>query len=118
MQAKIDVDGPTVVARVEGKQIEADSAAQLYQQIQAALPPQGGARVAIDLSNVDFLDSSGLGSLVSLLKEVRPTGDVVLYGAKSSVVEILRLTHLDAVFHVAPDRSAAVQHLGQASNPA
>jgi anti-sigma B factor antagonist len=112
--ANIEVDGATVVAQVGEKQIGEGDAEGLRAQISAALPTEG-ARVAIDLSLVDFLDSSGLGSLVSLLKEVRPTGDVVLYGVKSSVVEILRLTHLDAVFHCAPNRHEALRHLTRAS---
>jgi len=112
--ASIEVDGATVVARVEETQLATDAAAELHASIEAALPREG-ARVAIDLSNVEYLDSSALASLVRLLKDVRPSGDVVLYGARDGVAEILRITHLDAVFHCAPSRDEALRHLTQAS---
>jgi anti-sigma B factor antagonist len=53
------------------------------------------------------MDSSGLGALVSLLKAVRPSGELVLFGLKPSVQEILRLTHLDSVFVAAASEEAA-----------
>jgi anti-sigma B factor antagonist len=115
--ATFDVDGATMIAHLEEAQIGAVQGAELRARVRAALPAEG-ARIAIDLSRVEFLDSSGLGALVSLLKEVRPTGDVVLYGAKPSVAEILRLTHLDAVFHCARGRDEALRHLAQASTAA
>jgi anti-sigma B factor antagonist len=115
--ATIDVDGATMIAHLEEAQIGATEGAELRERILAELPAEG-ARIAIDLSRVDFLDSSGLGSLVSLLKEVRPTGDVVLYGAKPTVTDILRLTHLDSVFHCAPGRDQALRHLAGASRSA
>ena len=117
MPATIDVEGATLIARPEEAQIGAAQGAELRALILADLPAEG-ARIAIDLSRVDFLDSSGLGSLVSLLKEVRPTGDVVLYGAKPSVAEILRLTRLDAVFYCASGQDQALRHLARASGPA
>jgi anti-sigma B factor antagonist len=70
--------------------------------------PRHGARIALDLTRVDFLDSSGLGALVGLLKTVRPTGELILFGLKPSVQEILRLTHLDSVFVSAPNEEAAL----------
>jgi anti-sigma B factor antagonist len=117
LPATIDVHGAAMVAHLEESLIGAAEAQELRERVRAALPAEG-ARVAIDLSRVDFLDSSGLGSLVSLLREVRPTGDVVLYGANASVAEILRLTHLDQVFHCARDLDGALRHLGRASGPA
>lgn len=117
MPANIEVDGTTVLVRVETERIEAETGQELRARTVAALPREG-ARVAIDLSRVKFLDSSGLGVLVSLLKEVRPTGDVVLCGAQPGVAQVLRMTHLDAVFHCARDRAEAVEHLTRASAPA
>ena len=52
----------------------------------------------IGLNKVDFMDSLGFGVLVSLLKVVCLSGDLVFYGLCLSVVEILSLIYLDVVF--------------------
>jgi anti-sigma B factor antagonist len=106
----IETQGPILVARVEDTQLGADSADEFKARILAELPTERG-RIAINLSKVDFVDSSGLGALVSLLKAVRPGGELVLCGIRSSVQEILRLTHLDSVFHCKADEKSAVSSL-------
>lgn len=110
VQVTSEAKGPAVVLRVEETQILADRADTFRRCLLAAVPPVGG-RVAVDLRKVDFLDSSGLGALVSLLKAVRPEGELVLFGVRASVREILRLTHLDAVFPCEEDEAKALATL-------
>jgi anti-sigma B factor antagonist len=107
MNLSMERKGDVLVARLDETQVGADLADELRNRIQAELPETGG-QLAVDLSKVDFMDSSGLGALVSLLKAVRPAGDLVLFGMRPSVIEILRLTHLDAVFSCAAEESGAV----------
>jgi anti-anti-sigma factor len=58
----------------------------------------GSARIAIDLSNVDFVDSSGLGALVSGLKTARQAGgDLRIAGVNDQVRLVLSLTNLERV---------------------
>ena len=61
---------------------------------------RGGARsLVVDLSQVDFLDSTGLGELVGALKRLRTAGGVlVLVCPKESLLKIFRITALDQVF--------------------
>jgi anti-sigma B factor antagonist len=106
MKIAIETKGAVMLVRVQANQVGADTADQFRTQILKDLPREG-ARVALDLTLVEFMDSSGLGALVSLLKAVRPTGELVLFGLKPSVQEILRLTHLDSVFVAAPNEDAA-----------
>jgi len=107
--------GEILLARVDELQIGAEIADEFKARIRAKLPESG--RVAIDLSKVDFVDSSGLGALVSLLKIVRPEGELCLFGIRPSVQEILRLTHLDAVFGHEKTEEAAMARLAQALTP-
>jgi anti-sigma B factor antagonist len=117
MNLKMETKEGVVVARIDEIQVGADVADELRSRIQAELPASG-AQLAIDLSKVDFMDSSGLGVLVSLLKAVRPSGDLVLFSLRPSVAEILRLTHLDAVFHCEQEEAAAVARLSAGSSAA
>ncbi len=107
MQIAIETKGAILMIRVQESQIGADSADAFRAKVHAAIPKEG-ARVALDLRRVEFMDSSGLGALVSLLKAVRPNGELVLFGLKPGVQEILRLTHLDTVFVSAVTEDAAL----------
>lgn len=61
---------------------------------------QGGVdHLALDLTKVDFMDSSSLGSLVACLKRLREReGRLVLIGVTGSPKKVLGLTGLDRVF--------------------
>lgn len=57
--------------------------------------------VVLDLSNVMYVDSGGLGAMVGLLTSVRAAGgDLKLAGLTERVQRVLKTTHLDKVFHV------------------
>jgi anti-sigma B factor antagonist len=58
-----------------------------------------GARlIVVDLSSTDFVDSSGLGALVSCLKSARQAGgDLRLVAPTEQVTMVLRMTNLDRI---------------------
>ncbi len=78
MNVILETKEGVILARVDETQIGAETADEFKGKILEKLPAENG-RLAIDLSKVDFMDSSGLGSLVSLLKTVRPGGELVLF---------------------------------------
>jgi anti-sigma B factor antagonist len=70
---------------------------------------EGNVKIVVDLSSVAFIDSSGLGALVSALKRVRPSGgDVRICGASKEVETIFELTRLTKVFRMFGDRQTAL----------
>ena len=65
------------------------------------LVEQGARRLVVDLSGLGFIDSSGLGALVTALKTARAVGgDVRLCCLKPQVRSIFQLTRLDKVFTI------------------
>lgn len=68
----------------------------------------GRTMVIVDLSGVDFIDSSGLGALVAGLKTARTAGgDLRLAAAPQQVLSVLRLTNLDRVLKLHESVDAA-----------
>lgn len=62
---------------------------------------QGHQRIAIDLSDVDFMDSTGLGVLIGALKRLRESdGSLVLAGIKPAVARVFEITGLDRIFTI------------------
>lgn len=58
-------------------------------------------RIIIDLSSVDFIDSAGLGHLVSCLKVcMHNSGDLLLAGPNDPIKDLLRITKLKDIFKV------------------
>ena len=71
----------------------------------------GGAQnVVIDLSGVDFIDSTGLGVLMGAAKRVRiGGGDIRLVVMGSRLADLIELTRLDRVLDVFGSISAATE---------
>lgn len=91
-------DGPggVVVLRPAGR-LNMVAAPAMREAI-ASVVNGGKARVAVDLSGVDFIDSSGLGALISGLKSTRQAGgDLRIAGANDQVKLVLSLTNLERV---------------------
>lgn len=73
------------------------SAPRLREAVAAAIAG-GRPRIVVDLSSIDFMDSSGLGALVGCLKTARQAGGDVRICTPSSQVEmVLQLSNLDRI---------------------
>jgi anti-sigma B factor antagonist len=68
--------------------------------------------VVLDLSRVDFLDSSGLGALVAVWKMCAGNRRLELYGITPNVGRVFRLTRMDAVFTVIDTPPAGFREAG------
>jgi anti-anti-sigma factor len=93
-----------VVIRPEGR-LNMVAAPQLRNELHSQVYA-GHARLAIDLSATDFIDSSGLGVLISGLKVARQAGgDLRIAAPTVQVTTVLELTNLDRVLrtHASPD---------------
>ena len=81
-------------------ELVAANAAQVRDEIRAALPATT-LYLDLDLSALTFLDSSGLGTLISLHKTLRSrNGTVRLFKPAANVQQILELTRLHRVFEI------------------
>jgi anti-sigma B factor antagonist len=105
----IDLRGDQVVVRLAGE-LDVASAPRLRQGVLDTLNPpaadgnrngNGGRTVVLELGEVDFVDSTGLGVMVGLLKRLRADGgELVLRGVQPATTKVLEMTGLDRVFEV------------------
>jgi len=81
--------------------LDAAAAPDLLARLTGAIA-EGQTHFAVDLAAVSFVDSTGLGALVSGLKAARRAqGDLRLIAPGPQVQRLLRLTTLDRVFVIA-----------------
>lgn len=64
-------------------------------------------RVLLDLDKVQFIDSTGIGVFVSLLKMMGPGGRVAVTGANDGVRRLFHMTRLDTLFRLCDDKGQA-----------
>lgn len=70
--------------------------------------------VVIDLEEVEFIDSSGLGSLVSSYRNINQVGgDVKLASPSPQARELLELTRMDKLFDIYESPSKAAESFGK-----
>ena len=88
-----------IIERVLESRLDASSAPALKKRI-STLISSGHRRIALDLSAVEFIDSSGLSAIVSALRLIPGGGELVLIGLRSTVLSMFKLTRLDRVFRI------------------
>lgn len=89
-------------------QIDLGSSPALRKTLMDSL--KGTERVAVNLIAVKYIDSSGIASLLEVLKEARRSNKrFVLFGLTAAVLQVLELTRLTGVFEI---RETEEQALG------
>lgn len=98
--------GVTVI-RVEG-QLVVGNRQELKGLIQEGLEA-GERKFLVDCSGTPYIDSSGLGALVTISKKVRESGgELRLAGLNSDLQSLFELTKLDTLFVIAPSVADAL----------
>jgi len=110
MEIKVNDDSRFVVFSVKGR-LDFASSTQLKEEILKFIR-QGRTTSILNLAQVDFINSSGLGTLVSILKEVRLVrGRLVLSNLATYVQEIFDITQLSHIFEIFASEAEAREAL-------
>lgn len=99
MRLHVERRGDELLIRVEEARLDAAVSTAFKDQMRQAMA-ETGAVVVLDLSRVDFMDSSGLGALIAVLKAMPHGRRLELQGLRPNVERVLRLTRMDSVFAI------------------
>lgn len=108
-----DFNGARLVTVCEDR-IDAVCAIQFKDEMRK-LTDGGPNRVVLDMSQVQFLDSSGLGAVVAVLKAKKSEQSLELASLQPAVHKVFRLTRMDTVFSIHDDATAAIESVANAS---
>jgi anti-sigma B factor antagonist len=109
MKFNVASQGPVSVITLQGSLMGGPDAAGLNSQLHDLLA--GGKKdVVIDLSGVEFMNSSGLGMLIGGASTVKNAGGrLTLAHASEKILTLIKITKLSPVFEHYPTVAAAVQ---------
>ena len=109
-----EVDGVSVVG-LNGRIVLGEESARLRELVNELLK-NGHKKILFNLVDVQYIDSSGLGSLVSAFTSVRRQGgDLKLLHLTSKVHDVLQITKLYTVFDIMDDEAVAINSFGQSA---
>jgi anti-sigma B factor antagonist len=104
------VNGATVID-ISGR-ITLGEGNVLLREVVRELMDKGDRHIVLNLAEVQYMDSSGLGELVKTHTTVRNKGGQLrLVNLNNRVNDLLQLTRLSAVFDIEPDEASAIQSL-------
>lgn len=99
MELQIKTEGDICILGVLAPRIDAAIALEFKEAVRngtSAAP----RKVILDLTQVDFIDSSGLGAIVAVMKHLAPVRQLILAGLTPPVDRVFRLTRMDSAFSI------------------
>ena len=103
------------VVDIEGRIVLGEESARLRELVNELLK-SGHKKILFNLVDVQYIDSSGLGSLVSAFTSVRRQGgELKLLNLTSKVHDVLQITKLYTVFDIMDDEAVAINSFGQSA---
>jgi anti-sigma B factor antagonist len=97
------------VVQINGR-IELGEGSAAVRDVVRDLLAKGRKKILLNLADVDYIDSAGLGSLVSAFTSVRNDGgELKLVYLTRKVQDLLQMTRLYTVFEILDDEEAAIK---------
>jgi anti-sigma B factor antagonist len=106
--------GDVLVMEVSGR-LDNDTSQFFFDCLQGEIE-EGNRRVVLDCSDLTFLSSMGIGTLIRAQSRLKQRGGTVKLAAVQGVVaDVLRVVHLDRLLDLYPDVDSAVKSFGAES---
>jgi len=108
MTFTVTQSGDVSIVEVDG-QLIVSNRQELKQKVLDQLE-KGTRKVLVDFARTSYIDSSGLGVLVSLAKRMRELGgDLRLANLNDDLQTLFELTKLDTLFQISESRERALE---------
>lgn len=118
LEHKVRRIGPVFILDLSGRVSTAEAMAFgpgsgiTLRDIVRGLLEQGADRIVVNLKDVSYIDSSGIGEIFGLFTTLqRAEGRMVLLSPNPRVRDVMKLTRLDSVLQITDDEFEAVQSL-------
>lgn len=111
MNIEVRQENGILCVKPQEKSLEGANSRELKKKITEYIN-QGNKIIVLNISNIEFMDSSGIGTLITILKLLASQqGKIVLCEVREAILRIFTLTRLDLVFKVFPTEKEAINSL-------
>ncbi len=111
MEIAVDNVGDVGVAAIPVDELDASNAGEFKRDIAPVL--QTNTKLVLDLSRLSFVDSSGLGAMLSCLRQLTARGgDLKLSGMSKQVRALFELVRMHRILDIYGTREEAVSAFG------
>lgn len=113
--ADLTLQGGVLTARLVGPTLGQREGPVVAGMVQSRLEaaPEPVRFVVLDFSKIDYINSAGLGSCVTIHTQCKPKkAVVVLHALKNELREVFKMTRLDRIFKIADDPKRLAKILG------
>ena len=108
MEATVEKIGEITLLTPAGERLDAIVAKEFKNHVAAVLDP--ASKVVIDMSRLRFVDSTGLGAIISFLKQSKEAGgDLKLCGISPSIRKLIELVRVDKIVEIFETKEEAVR---------
>ena len=109
MKIELQQDNGLTTATLDATRLDASIAPEFKSAMEDIIL-SGNDQLILDISKLSFMDSSSLGAMVAVLKQIGGTGKMVILGASGAVLELFKLTRMDRIFTLTDDLETAKQY--------
>jgi anti-sigma B factor antagonist len=110
MEMTVEKLGEVTIVQLPGEQLDASNAKDFKREIASVLV--GASKVVFDLSQLHFVDSSGLGAMLSCLRQVNSAGgELKLCGLSKPVRALFELVRMHRIFDICDSKDDAIHIL-------
>ncbi|MDC7239042.1 MAG: STAS domain-containing protein [Spirochaetales bacterium] len=109
---KSEVEKGVMVLTPEMKQIDVNNSVSFNDDLKSSV--KSGEKYVLDLRNIHFMDSTGLGVIVSALRKASESkGEMVLCGTEQAVKVLFDMVRISSIARIFADRDQAVGALNR-----
>lgn len=110
MQLTKEHEDNLTTVKVQNSRLDASIAPEFKKQMEEIIE-ENKSNIILDISSINFMDSSSLGAMVAVLKSMGNHGKLIIAGATGTVLELFKLTRMDRVFTLTTDVNDAKKEL-------
>ncbi len=104
--------GDVLVIEMKIETLDANNAKTIRQEIDPVIHDR--SKVAMDMSEIQFIDSSGLGILLTFYRKIKAAeGNLILFGMSSQARSLFELVKMDRIFEILDTQEDAINQLNQ-----
>ena len=114
---KMDKTGDLAILEMGGRLVDKSEAVEVSVEVEEELEA-GTSKFIIDLSDLEYMNSTGLNIMINLMNKSRNNGgEAVIVGASPRIKSLFTVTKLHSVFKMKDNRQEALAYFNNQSSP-